>query len=100
MPSSKRAGTVVSSTVAGEECRAFLPHPLPPDPPLALTADDFDLMEKVNCAFGRLDGLATLLPDTSLFIYLYIRKEAVLKKAAPVASLFVGDEQAKMALDL
>lgn len=78
MPDNKRAGHYVSSTVAGETCLAFIPSPLPPDPPLSLTADDFDLMEKANRALGRLDGLATLLPDTSLFIYFYVRKEAVL----------------------
>ena len=78
MPNSQRAGTFVVSTVAGEECRAFIPNPLPPEPPLVLTDDDYDLMEKANRALGRLDGLATLLPDTTLFIYFYIRKEAVL----------------------
>lgn len=78
MPNSQRAGTFVVSTVAGEECRAFIPNPLPPEPPLVLTDDDYDLMEKANRALGRLDGLATLLPDTALFIYFYIRKEAVL----------------------
>jgi Fic family protein len=74
-----RSGKYVSSSVAGEECRAFIPPPLPPDPPLSLTADDYDLMEKANRALGRLDGVATLLPDTSLFIYFFfVRKEAVL----------------------
>lgn len=38
----------------------------------------FELMEKANWALGRLDGLATLLPDTSLFLYFYLRKEALL----------------------
>lgn len=73
-----RSGTYVSSSVAGEECRAFIPPPLPPVPPLSLTAEDYDLMEKANRALGRLDGVATLLPDTSLFIYFFVRKEAVL----------------------
>lgn len=35
-------------------------------------------MERANRALGRLDGLATVLPDTSLFVYNYVRKEAVL----------------------
>jgi Fic family protein len=39
---------------------------------------DYDLMEKANRALGRLDGLAIQLPETALFIYLYVRKEAVL----------------------
>ena len=36
------------------------------------------LLDRANQALGRLDGLSTLLPDTSLFLYLYVRKEAVL----------------------
>ncbi|HSU13011.1 Fic family protein [Longimicrobium sp.] len=57
---------------------AFIPSPLPPDPPLRLTDELHDLLERANRALGRLDGLATLLPDPALFLYLYIRKEAVL----------------------
>jgi Fic family protein len=38
----------------------------------------FDLMEKANRALGRLDGVTSLLPDTFLFTYFYVRKEAVL----------------------
>lgn len=74
----KASGTYVSSTTAGEECRAFLPAPLPPKPPLKLTDQDHDLLEKASRALGRLDGLTTMLPDSSLFLYFYIRKEAIL----------------------
>ncbi len=55
-----------------------MPPPLPLDPPLQLIERDYDLMERANRAFGRLDGMASLLPDTSLFIYFYVRKEALL----------------------
>jgi Fic family protein len=51
---------------------------LPPDPPLRLDPDHYELMERANRALGRLDGLTALLPDTSLFIYFYVRKEALL----------------------
>lgn len=57
---------------------AFIPNPLPPDPPLQLSDELHDLLERANRALGRLDGLATLLPDPTLFLYLYVRKEAVL----------------------
>ncbi|MBV9110669.1 MAG: Fic family protein [Gemmatimonadetes bacterium] len=57
---------------------AFVPNPLPPDPPLQLSDELHDLLERANRALGRLDGLATLLPDPTLFLYLYVRKEAVL----------------------
>ena len=68
----------MTTATAGEQVRAFLPSPLPPQPPLSLTQQDFDLMERANRALGRLDGLAAVLPDTSLFVYNYVRKEAVL----------------------
>jgi len=72
------SGMYVVGTTTGEDVRAFVPDPLPPDPPLQLTTADYDLMERANRALGRLDGLATLLPDTGLFLYHYVRKEAVL----------------------
>ena len=36
------------------------------------------LLEQANRALGRLDGIGTLLPDMRLFLYSYIRKEALL----------------------
>ena len=74
----KATGTYVTTTTAGESVRAFVPNPLPPDPPITLTDRDHDLIEKANRALGRLDGITTLLPDVSLFLYFYVRKEAVL----------------------
>jgi Fic family protein len=66
------------STVGGEPCRAFVPRPLPPEPPLKLDPAIQELEDKALLALGRLDSVSTLLPDTSLFLYMYIRKEAVL----------------------
>jgi Fic family protein len=64
--------------VADEEVRAFLPHPLPPDPPVDLTGDRIALLEKANLALGRLDGIASSLPEPGIFLYSYVRREAVL----------------------
>lgn len=74
----RTTGRFVTTSTAGEVVRSFVPYPLPPDPPLALDDATQDLLEKANRALGRLDGLAALIPDTSLFIYFYLRKEAVL----------------------
>ena len=74
----KATGTYVTTSTAGESVRAFVPNPLPPDPPIKLADRDHDLIEKANRALGRLDGITTLLPDVSLFLYFYVRKEAVL----------------------
>lgn len=78
MTSVRVSGSYILSSTAGEQVRAFLPAPLPPEPPLSLSAEDFEWMELANRALGRLDGLSSLLPDPSLLVYVYLRKEAVL----------------------
>ena len=69
---------IVTTSVANEIVQAFIPSLLPPEPPIQLTNEDYELLEKANRALGRLDGITTLLPDTALFIYMYVRKEALL----------------------
>lgn len=70
-------GRYETTTIVGETVRAFVPARLPPRPALDLAALQNPL-EKALLALGRLDSLAVLLPDTHLFLYTYIRKEAVL----------------------
>ena len=72
-----RLGRYVVKKFGDESFRAFIPPHLPPKPPIKLDALQRPL-EEANQALGRLDGLASILPDPSLFIYLYVRKEAVL----------------------
>jgi len=67
----KATGTYIKASTAGESFRAFVPDPLPPDPPIQLTGRDHDLMEKANRALGRLDAVSTSLPDVSLFMYFF-----------------------------
>jgi Fic family protein len=55
-----------------------VPNPLPPDPPLDLTGIRQRLLEKAILALGRLDSITTLLADPQLFLYAYVRREAVL----------------------
>lgn len=62
--------------VGDEQVRAFVPAPLPPFPPLESAALE-SLLESAVLAVGRLDGVSTLLPDKALFLYAYVRKEAV-----------------------
>jgi Fic family protein len=75
--SNERLGRYVLKTYEKEIVRAFVPPALPPVPPLRLDGLQ-QLLEQANQAVGRLDGLASILPDLSLFIYTYVRKEAVL----------------------
>src|SRR5713226_312581 len=73
----KRIGRFVVAKGGGETVRAYVPPPLPPMPPVRLDSVQL-LLEQANQALGRLDGLASFLPDLSLFIYAYVRKEALL----------------------
>ena len=66
------------STTAGETVRAFVPNFLPPLPPLDLTGPRQRMLEQALLACGRLDGVSALLPDPDLFLYGYVRREAVL----------------------
>lgn len=73
----RRLGRFVETPVAGEVARAFVPPPLPPDPPI----DVLTLLDRLSLAeraLGRLDGITMLLPRQELFLYMYVRKEAVL----------------------
>ena len=70
-------GQLVETVVGGERVRAFLPPPLPPDPPLDLNGL-LTLYDAARGAVGRLDGVTTILPSTPLFLFMYVRKEALL----------------------
>lgn len=70
-----RAGMYVRQ-VAGY--RAFVPRPLPPDPPLHLDDEMLALLSQADIALGRLDGASDLLPNADLFVAMYVHKEAVL----------------------
>lgn len=71
-------GRYITSSTAGETVRAFAPHPLPPRPPIEWTPGLRDKFDQALISLGRLDSVSTLLPDASLFLYTYVRKEAVL----------------------
>ena len=71
-------GTYVSTSAVGETIQAFVPAPLPPHPPIDWTPDLRAKFDHALLALGRLDSVSDLLPETSLFIYMYVRKEAVL----------------------
>ena len=64
--------------VENETVRAFVPNPLPPEPPLRMDGTLQQVLEQATLAVGRLDSVTALLPDPDIFIYSYVRKEAVL----------------------
>ena len=73
--SSHRAGKYILQPTG---YRAFMPAPLPPDPPLRLEGNLHMLLSKADIALGRLDGSIQILPEPDLFVFMYVRKEAVL----------------------
>jgi Fic family protein len=77
LPSSNRgrAGRFVEQSDGFE---AFIPKPLPPDPPLELDDDLLALLSSADIAVGRLDGIVKVVPDPDFFVAMYVRREAVL----------------------
>ena len=71
-------GRYVTISTVGEKAQAFVPAPLPPRPPIDWTPELRNKFDQALLALGRLDSVSTLLPGTSLFLYMYVRKEAVL----------------------
>src|SRR5207244_12921208 len=72
------SGEYQVTVVGGERVQAFVPSRLPPQPALDLTGDRQLLLERAILALGRLDSITLLLPDPGLFLYAYVRREAVL----------------------
>jgi Fic family protein len=75
---SERAGTFTPISGGPDGYAAFVPRPLPPDPPVAIDSSAQQLLDRANQAIGRLDGMTALLPDPETLLYTYVRKEAVL----------------------
>ena len=77
MEKEHRAGRFIKQQSGPSEYVAFIPAPLPPDPPICLDAPLQETLERASIALGRLDGITLLLPNPDLFLYMYVRKEAV-----------------------
>lgn len=71
-------GRYVDSIAGGVKCQAFIPNALPPIPVLEIGASLQPRINQAMLAIGRLDAVCTLLPDAGLFLYSYVRKEAVM----------------------
>ena len=73
----KRTGTYITQKVSGESYKAYVPTKLPPNPPIDLS-QLYPYLEKATLAIAKLNSMAQVIPNTSLFIYMYVRKEALL----------------------
>ncbi|HEY0860999.1 MAG TPA: Fic family protein [Pseudoxanthomonas sp.] len=75
----RKTGRYVAGALAGSRYQAFIPDPLPPEPALDFSAGDLVARkERADQSLGRLDGITLMLPDPELFLYQYVRKEALL----------------------
>jgi Fic family protein len=70
-------GRLQRTRYGDEEVASFIPNALPPNPAVDLGGNRQALLEAANIACGRLDGISALLPNPDLFLYGYIRREAV-----------------------
>lgn len=77
-PPQSPTGEYITTTVGDEEVHAFVPAPLPPDPPLNIDGSMITALDAASRALGRFDGAVRYLPNKGLLIYSYVRKEAVL----------------------
>lgn len=105
MRQAQPSGHLVENSLAGERVRAFVPNPLPPTPTLSLDSLISEI-EAANRALGRLDGVSSVLPSTSLFTWMYVRKEALLSSQIEGTQsslsdllLFENDEAFNVPLD-
>lgn len=77
-PHASRLGHYVTTVAFDEVVQAYVPPPLPPVPALELSLLLVQKLSEADRAIGRLDGITMMLPDKALFLYMYVRKEAVL----------------------
>ena len=92
-------GRYEPSVAHGIACQGFVPNPLPPTPPLEWLPALQEKLDQAHLALGRLDSLTTLLPDAAMFLYSYVRKEAVLSSQiegtqSSLADLLMFEEDA------
>jgi len=77
MDKTQRIGEYIKCSIGGEDYNTYVPQNLPPKPALDME-ELYPLLDQASIALGRLDGMSMVLPDSSLFLYMYVRKEAVL----------------------
>ncbi|MEK9196115.1 MAG: Fic/DOC family N-terminal domain-containing protein, partial [Patescibacteria group bacterium] len=70
-----RSGNYLQQT---EGYKAFKPNALPPNPALKIDEEMLDLNSRADLAIGRLDSLGDFIPNADLFVFMYVRKEAVI----------------------
>lgn len=73
----RNVGTYITQKVVGESFKAYIPAKLPPNPSIDM-GKIYPYLEKASIALAELNGMHKVIPNTNLFIYMYVRKEALL----------------------
>ena len=71
--------------------RAFIPSNLPPDPQINIDLEMQRLLSESDRALGRLEGSIQTLPNPDLFVFMYVRKEAVLSSQIEGTQASISD---------
>lgn len=79
--------------------KSFVPTPLPPDPPIQIDAEMFQLLSDADRKLGRLDGITEILPNPQLFVNMYVLKEAVLSSQIEGTQASFSDVLGKVEYD-
>ena len=73
-----RAGHFKTNLSGEMAYKSFVPNPLPPNPPVEVTADMLELLIKANSQLAVLESMTTRIPNINLFVSMYVRKEALM----------------------
>ena len=73
-----RAGTLVGNLSGEMAYESFRPAPLPPNPPIEVSGELLTKLIDANKKIATLEGLSSRIPNTGLFVSMYVRKEALL----------------------
>ncbi len=73
-----RAGEFVTNLSGDSSYSSFKPNPLPPEPALVIDSNMVSKLVKANRELVKLDTAARFIPNTDLFISMYVRKEALI----------------------
>ena len=100
----KRIGTYITQKTAGEFYKAYIPPKLPPNPPLNMPLL-YPYLEKATLHLAELNNMANSIPNMSLFIYMYVRKEALLSSQiegtqSSFSDLILFDNQQKTEISI
>ncbi len=74
----KKTGKIEIVSVKGERVKAYIPYPLPPKPDIEWTSGLQKLFAQAHLSLGKLNAINEIVPNINLFLYMYVRKEAVL----------------------